>query len=391
MRLILLILLLSGDACGGHVGPSTASPPQPAVSLSNDECTPFGECARPPASRRRVLLLSSLAVVDGDRFRDELGRMLDSMPQGGKPRRLAFVPTASRVSGSRAPAAADDADELRRQRALRADTSRKRAENLACALGASLFELHLDDIADAAEAVAREGSSTSSDAREVELAAAVVAAEALDRALEGTVAVLVGGGNTFFLASTLRRAGLGTALRDAVTTRNLVYIGQSAGAIVAGASIATALWKGWDALDFGEGTGWTEARGAFGGLALLGSSRLSLFPHYEAERWGALVAARAPELRGSVVAAAAAPRAGPLTLADAGDTVITPELVALPDNYALLWDQSGEEVTMRLYNSAGKSWAVASADDGLTWHAAETAPACTIKPAESPSEQVSAS
>merc|ERR1719326_2783496 len=123
------------------------------------------------------------------------------------PRRLAFVPTASRVGGG-GHAATDDADELRRQRALRADTSRARAENLACAVGASLFELHLDDIADAAEAVAREGGGDGSD---VELAAAEVAAEALDRALDGTVAVLVGGGNTFYLASTLRRAGLGAA------------------------------------------------------------------------------------------------------------------------------------------------------------------------------------
>ena len=377
MRIVLLILLLSGDARGGH---ATASPHaiSTAVSPSNDECTPFGECAQPPASRRRVLLLSSLAVVDGDRFRDELGRMLDSMPHSA-PRRLAFVPTASRVGGGGGHAATDDADELRRQRALRADTSRARAENLACAVGASLFELHLDDIADAAEAVAREGGGDGSD---VELAAAEVAAEALDRALDGTVAVLVGGGNTFYLASTLRRAGLGAALRKAVTQKNLVYIGQSAGAIVAGASIATALWKGWDALDFGAGTGWTEARGAFGGLALLGSSRLSMFPHFETERWGALVAARAPELRGSAVAARA-----PLTLADAGETIITPELVALPDNYALLWEQSGEEVVMRLYNTAGKAWAAASADDGRTWHAAaETAPTCAIRPTEAPAQ-----
>ena len=91
---------------------------------------------------------------------------------------------------------------------------------------------------------------------------------------------------------------------------------------------------------------------------------------------------RAPELRGSAVAARA-----PLTLADAGETIITPELVALPDNYALLWEQSGEEVVMRLYNTAGKAWAAASADDGRTWHAAaETAPTCAIRPTEAPAQ-----
>jgi len=63
--------------------------------------------------------------------------------------------------------------------------------------------------------------------------------------------VYVEGGNTFWLQHCIEKGGYTSLIKDAVcdTTEGgvgAVYVGKSAGAIVAGRWMATATWKGWD-------------------------------------------------------------------------------------------------------------------------------------------------
>eukprot|EP00967_Tisochrysis_lutea_P122059 scaffold201724_cov32-Tisochrysis_lutea.AAC.2 len=57
--------------------------------------------------------------------------------------------------------------------------------------------------------------------------------------------VWITGGNTFFLWHHMQRSGAAALIEQRVNDGGL-FVGQSAGAIVAGESIATAYWKGWD-------------------------------------------------------------------------------------------------------------------------------------------------
>merc|ERR1719205_317012 len=72
----------------------------------------------------------------------------------------------------------------------------------------------------------------------------------------------------------------------------VVYIGASSGSIVAGKTIETALWKGWD--DPGYGTPWDLSSIGYDGLDLLPGGK-SVFPHY-ASKWKPLVERRRGEL-----------------------------------------------------------------------------------------------
>jgi len=73
-----------------------------------------------------------------------------------------------------------------------------------------------------------------------------------------------------------------------------LYVGQSAGAIIAGSSIQTALWKGWDDPTAGGSLAdveWTDAKLRSLGLV---PDRL-FFPHFEPE-WAETVDKRTAEL-----------------------------------------------------------------------------------------------
>lgn len=85
--------------------------------------------------------------------------------------------------------------------------------------------------------------------------------------------LLIEGGNTFWLRKCLER------YRDAFLSSKAVYVGVSAGAIIAGSSVATALWKGWD--DPEVAPEWTTASG----LHLV---HFAIFPHYSRE-WRSVV------------------------------------------------------------------------------------------------------
>ena len=122
--------------------------------------------------------------------------------------------------------------------------------------------------------------------------------------------VYLEGGNTFYLAWHMRRLGIDLAIKEMISSetdgvrreaendreRHLgpsLIVGISAGAIVLGKSLATALWKGWDKpipeIDVDDLTSPTMA-----GLNLCGDR--SFFPHYETDKWEVLIQDRAGDL-----------------------------------------------------------------------------------------------
>ena len=105
--------------------------------------------------------------------------------------------------------------------------------------------------------------------------------------------IYVLGGNTFYLLHHLRRSGLDAVVQRRVLEEGAVYVGCSAGSIVAGRSISTAFWKGWDDPKVvSESVDWS----APSNVAALGLVSVSLFPHYEASQHEHLVQQRRTEL-----------------------------------------------------------------------------------------------
>merc|ERR1712032_863537 len=119
----------------------------------------------------------------------------------------------------------------------------------------------------------------------------------LTKLLEGADCVYVEIGNAFYLRYAMHTSGLDRILPPLVRHSGLVYVGASSGAIVAGRSISTAFWKGWD--DTGYGQVWDLSRIGYDGLNLLPGGQ-SVFPHYGAQ-WTSLVEAKRGELGHSLL------------------------------------------------------------------------------------------
>ena len=100
------------------------------------------------------------------------------------------------------------------------------------------------------------------------------------------------GGNTFYLQKYILETDFWNVAQN--TLRNgCVYIGASAGGTVAGKSIETAYWKGWDDPDVaGESYPWTKERLQGGNIC----SGHSFFMHYDDVTHQSLVHSKAPEL-----------------------------------------------------------------------------------------------
>ncbi|KAG8463168.1 hypothetical protein KFE25_011165 [Diacronema lutheri] len=205
--------------------------------------------------------------------------------------------------------------------------------------------------------------------------------------LGGADAIWVMGGNTFHLRHWMAQSGFDAVLLRLVGQRGVPYVGQSAGAIVAGVSAHTALWKGWDdpgaappptGLEPAEpdiatlaaisaatppslvvGTrppaaaDWTFAR-----LAGVGLVPCSVFPHH-APQWAALCdRLERTELRAAAATAAAlhiaadvadAPERDalpPFEPADAAAAAGEPlsRLIRLRDGESFIWDESQPDV-----------------------------------------------
>jgi len=100
--------------------------------------------------------------------------------------------------------------------------------------------------------------------------------------------VYVEGGNTFWLQHCLEQGDWAAHILNACTgpEATSVYIGKSAGAIVAGATVETATWKGWDDPSVVPGRETYEDWQGCPGLAMV--DQASFFPHMSAD-WESLV------------------------------------------------------------------------------------------------------
>ena len=109
--------------------------------------------------------------------------------------------------------------------------------------------------------------------------------------------VYVQGGNTFWLYHCLHKDNnWRDALQTLVQREDTLYCGASAGAILAGASLETACWKGWDDPRVVPGR---ETYGDWKnvpGLDWCGGGGRAFFPHYEPDEWGETVRVQGAEL-----------------------------------------------------------------------------------------------
>eukprot|EP00927_Polykrikos_kofoidii_P065541 TRINITY_DN61281_c0_g1_i1.p1 TRINITY_DN61281_c0_g1~~TRINITY_DN61281_c0_g1_i1.p1 ORF type:complete len:425 (-),score=53.04 TRINITY_DN61281_c0_g1_i1:149-1372(-) len=121
--------------------------------------------------------------------------------------------------------------------------------------------------------------------------------QALAQQLEGVDCLFVDAGNTFYLRYYMHTSGFDQLVPPLVCKQGVVFVGVSSGSIVAGNSIATALWKGWD--DPGHGKEWDVSTIGYDGLNLM-SNGASFFPHY-APRYANLVQLRRKELNHEVI------------------------------------------------------------------------------------------
>ena len=160
--------------------------------------------------------------------------------------RLCYVPTAMfalKADSVRSPG---------RQRSQSRRDARLRREKIVATMGASkTIEAVTVDVFD--------GS----------LADATWPVESAMSAIETADFFVVDGGNTFWLWACLE------PYADAVRRSKATYVGVSAGAIVYGRHLSTALWKGWDDPGVVEPPrDWTQVRGLDMALAK------SFFPHH---------------------------------------------------------------------------------------------------------------
>lgn len=108
--------------------------------------------------------------------------------------------------------------------------------------------------------------------------------EQIERELTNAGIIYVEGGNTFYLQMHILRTQF-WELAEKSLSRGCIYLGCSAGAIVAGRSISTAYWKGWDEPDVG--VEWNDE--TLRGRQLVD---FDIFPHYDAHQHKELVESR---------------------------------------------------------------------------------------------------
>jgi dipeptidase E len=123
-------------------------------------------------------------------------------------------------------------------------------------------------------------------------------ADSLKASLSNAQIIYVDGGNTFYLQKYIYTTKFWHIVKPHLESGTL-YIGSSAGAIVAGKTIATAYWKGWDDPQVAEGMVWD-------GDTLSGASLgdYSVFPHYDSEAHDDLINSRKVDLDHDVLSLA---------------------------------------------------------------------------------------
>jgi len=108
--------------------------------------------------------------------------------------------------------------------------------------------------------------------------------------------VYVQGGNTFWLYHCLHKGNWKDSLVTLLQRDDTYTIGVSAGAILAGASMETACWKGWDDPRVVPGMETYQDWKDVPGLRLSGD-RNAYFPHYVESQWSEVVKSKGSELK----------------------------------------------------------------------------------------------
>jgi peptidase E len=202
----------------------------------------------------KTLFLSRLSTVSSlTHFRDAVSNIVSIS-------KIAYVPTASYCLDKRSSKPIGE-----QRRRARYDAKQK-AKILSDTFGASEVVL-------------------------LELDAQNIQRDDITKKLEDSSMIYVDGGNTFYLQHHILRTGFWDAAEPLLNS-GCLYAGASAGAIVAGKSIRTAYWKGWDDPTIvGDDFDWNEDT-----LRGRGLCDYSMFMHYDEAIHKDLVRSRAPEL-----------------------------------------------------------------------------------------------
>eukprot|EP00640_Fibrocapsa_japonica_P004046 CAMPEP_0113945024 /NCGR_PEP_ID=MMETSP1339-20121228/38438_1 /TAXON_ID=94617 /ORGANISM="Fibrocapsa japonica" /LENGTH=221 /DNA_ID=CAMNT_0000950413 /DNA_START=199 /DNA_END=864 /DNA_ORIENTATION=- /assembly_acc=CAM_ASM_000762 len=162
--------------------------------------------------------------------------------------KLAYIPTASMAPDPESTRPPGQAKRKRRYEA------RVKSKEISEALGVNVEIIDLEDYSDP---------------------------DVLEQKLSAFQSVYVGGGNTFYLQHFSQQSGF-SAIIPRLVKNGMIYIGVSAGAIIAGKTIATAFWKGLDSPDVVPGVDWSQLS-AVQGMDL--TDNKSFLPHYDESKW----------------------------------------------------------------------------------------------------------
>lgn len=206
----------------------------------------------------KALFISSFSSVIGEGFRNLVQEQLSE----SSVKKLVYVPTASYVFDPSSPRSKGD-----QRRRARYDAKQK--------MSYLLSELQL------------------SDSVLLELDSPTVTSSTVKNTLKDAAVLYVDGGNTFYLQKHVRESQLWGALEERGS--DCLYIGASAGAIIAGKSISTAFWKGWDDPAAATDMSWDSS--TLSGAGMVGHS---FFMHHD-EQFESLVRDRSLDLDHTVL------------------------------------------------------------------------------------------
>lgn len=172
----------------------------------------------------KSIILSSFAKINTPHFTDVFKNML-----GEKKGHLVYIPTAQYATYTQSSKSRGE-----QRRRARYD-ARQKLQGISSALDMQESEI-------------------------LELDSPNLCKNKLSEILNGASVLYVDGGNTFYLQKFILQTNFWSIAKNALHN-NCVYIGASAGGIVAGRSIETAYWKGWDdPVAAGESYVWSKEK-----------------------------------------------------------------------------------------------------------------------------------
>ena len=255
--LVCIVVAAAGGSAAGEGG---------SVSISSSSSA--GSCSAAPAPPRLILTTRGITTPD---LRSTFAKMIGDVPCedmcDAETPTIAVVVTAMLAPGLPPKASKRTQQQPNtQQQTIVVDTPSEYSADAVATAAAS-----------AAEEVVSEAGLPS--ARVVIVDCSRDSPERMEEVLRQASCTFVLGGNTFFLWHHMRKSGLDALVRRRVD-EGMLYVGASAGSIVAGHSISTAYWKGWDDPHAADGADWTSPSAT---LALGLVKDKAFFPHHEAK------------------------------------------------------------------------------------------------------------